>query len=96
MTPPEDIKSNLKLFDFYKEYVSDYDVEFIAHHYMTQENEPDAYGHILADFDGGEVSIFVYQGPRGGLYWYKINPEDGSEVKTYLTKEQKLHVWSFE
>lgn len=92
--PDPSIRENLHLFSFYLEYGTDYEVESIAHHYMTQENDTDAFGHILADFSNVEVSIFVYVG-ASGLYWYKMNPETGAEYTVYLTQEQRNHVWSF-
>lgn len=94
MRPDSTITQNLHLFSFYPEYGTDYEVESIAHHYMTQENDTDAFGHILADFDNVEVSVFVYIG-ADGLYWYKMNPKTGEECKVYLTQEQRNHVWSF-
>jgi hypothetical protein len=95
MTPPAHITKNYHLFDFYSEYGSDADVEMIAHHYLTQEDQSDAFGHILVDFDNYEVPIYVYQDLRNRLYWFKLNPENGEEYQVYLTKEQMLHVWSF-
>jgi hypothetical protein len=97
MEPDSNITENLHLFlDFYPEYIEDYEVEDIAHHYMTGEDDPDAYGHILVDFDKVEVPIYVYVDKKGELYWYKWSPSDGIEVKTYLTPEQLRHVWSFD
>lgn len=83
MQPDKSITHNLMLFDdFYPEASTDYEVESIAHHYMTGEDDPDAYGHILVDFDNVEVPIYVYSGPRG-MYWYKLDVETGENVLNY-------------
>lgn len=95
MQPDKSITQNLHLFDFYPEAATDYEVETIAHHYMTGEDDPDAYGHILVDFDNVEVPIYVYSGRKKGLYWYKLDTETGAERAIKLTPEQRKHVWSF-
>lgn len=95
MQPDSSITKNLQLFDFYPECVTDYEVETIAHHYMTGEDYPEAFGHILVDFDNYELPIYVWQTWDGYLYWYKVDPYTGAEHRVFLSTEQKKHVWSF-
>lgn len=97
MRPSPTIQENLSLFEsFYRGYSTDYEVTTIGHHYMTDEDHSDeAYGHILTDFAGYEIPIYVYKDRAGGLYWYKYSPYTGEEHRAGLTPEQIKHIWSF-